>query len=95
MPSGKDPALTCTRCQGFVMTDCEETRCLNCGCRPLDVRREPEDAKRGRRRRCTNCKENAVVWHNYCQRHLDYFVEYGRKKKAQLEQAQLLMRETA
>lgn len=85
--------MTCERCQGLVVDEYGEVRCMNCGARPFEILREPEPAKQGRRRRCSNCKEAAVVGHNYCQHHLDYFVEYGRKKKMQMEQAQLLMQE--
>lgn len=66
---------------------------MNCGARPMELLREPEAAKQGRRRQCSNCKEDAVVRHNYCQRHLDYFVEHGRKKKAQRDEMRVLLQE--
>jgi len=73
-------ALICTRCQGFVMTDQYETRCLNCGARPFEVRRNLEPPKQGRRRRCGNCHEPAIAGHHYCQMHLDYFKAYKMKR---------------
>ena len=87
--------MRCGKCQGLIVTEYEESRCLNCGCRPFEVVRAPDEPKQGLRRRCTNCQEKAVAGHNYCQTHLDYFVEYGRNKKTQREQAQRLMQELA
>lgn len=87
--------MRCEKCQGLVVNDYGEVRCMNCGARPFEILREPEPAKQGRRRLCSNCKDDAAVGHRYCQRHLDYFVEYGRKKKAQRDEAQRLMQEQA
>lgn len=74
-------ASTCSRCQGFVMTDQYETRCLNCGNRPYELLREPEPDRRGRRLACSNCRQPVVEGHNYCQEHLDYFKAYHRTRK--------------
>ena len=76
MPSEKDPALTCTRCQGFVMTDPYDTRCLNCGNRPLDVLRPPEAAPQGRRKMkapgtCRTCLNEAEPDKQQCRPCLD------------------------
>lgn len=87
--------MTCARCHGLVVNDYGDVRCMNCGARPCQVLREPEQAPQGRRRGCSNCAEDAVVGHHYCQRHLDYFVERRRSKKAQMDEAQRLVQELA
>lgn len=83
--------MTCKKCRGLVVNDFGDVRCMNCGNRPLELLREPEPATQGRRRQCSNCKDDAVVGHHYCQAHLDYFIEHRRNKKAQLDEAQRLM----
>lgn len=85
--------MRCEKCQGLVVNDYGDVRCMNCGNRPLELLREPEPATQGRRRQCSNCKAAAKVGHNYCQEHLDYFVEHRLKKKAQMEQLEGLMQE--
>ena len=90
MPMTLDRSLVCGRCKGFLLTDQEETRCLNCGDRPYEKARAPEPPPQGRRRRCSNCQEDAVVGKHYCRRHLDYFAQYGRKQKAQRDEAAAL-----
>ena len=80
-------------CQGLVVNDYADVRCVNCGARPFEILREPEPAKQGLRRQCSNCKDDAKAGHNYCQRHLDYFVERRRAKLTQADEAQRLMRE--
>lgn len=87
--------MTCARCQGLVVNDYGDVRCMNCGARPLVVLRAHEEPKQGRRRSCSNCKGDAKAGHNYCQRHLDYFVERRRAKLAQADEALRLMQEVA
>lgn len=87
--------MTCEKCQGLVVNDYGDVRCMNCGARPLVVLRAPEEPKQGRRRSCSNCKALAAAGHNYCQRHLDYFVERRLQKRAQQDEAQRLMQEIA
>ncbi|MDP3595368.1 MAG: hypothetical protein Q8S75_00045, partial [Nitrospirota bacterium] len=80
--------------QGLVVDDFGDVRCMNCGARPLVVLRAPEEPRQGRRRPCSNCKDDAKAGHHYCQRHLDYFTEYRRQKKERMDEAQHLMQES-
>ncbi|NOT95441.1 MAG: hypothetical protein HOP00_03925 [Nitrospira sp.] len=87
--------MRCEKCQGLIVNEYGDVRCMNCGARPGVVLRDPEPDKRVRRRGCSNCAEYAVVGHHYCQHHLDYFVERRLQKRAQQDEAQRLMREIA
>jgi hypothetical protein len=71
----------CRRCGGFVQADGEEdTRCLICGDRPLNVP-YPEPMRDAYDRiKCRNCVKKVVPGKGYCQSCLDYMVEWRKKK---------------
>lgn len=85
--------MRCTKCQGLVLNEYGDVRCLNCVNRPCQVLREPERAPQGRRSRCKDCQNEAEPGRNHCRPHLEYFVEYTRKRKAKLDEARLLILE--
>ena len=83
----------CPKCQGFVINDFGDVRCMNCGLRPLVVTRPPDPEPT--RRRCSSCTNEAVEGKRTCQAHLDYFRDYKLKKKARVEEARDLVLELA
>lgn len=58
--------MTCPKCQGLLIDEHDETRCLNCGYRVLQVAPTPIckfHASKGR------CIKTAMKHSNYCNQH--------------------------
>jgi hypothetical protein len=55
--------MTCTKCAGLIVTEYDESRCMNCGFRPSVVLRMPEIF----RVKCMYCSSPPVVGRKSCQ----------------------------
>ncbi len=73
--------MICPRCQGFVLMQFEETRCLSCGWYDnppyQECIRDPYD-----RIKCRNCANKAVPGKGLCEPCLEYQRTYHRTMKA-------------
>ena len=76
--------MRCPRCQGYLYTDCESTRCLNCGNYPSNIPYPEPMRDAYDRTKCTNCQNTPRKGSRLClactEYNADYQVKYRERK---------------
>lgn len=73
--------MTCPRCQGCVVTQYDETRCMNCGWMQNEPLSVPAREPYWRIGKCLNCRRKAANGKKHCQVCMDYMVQYRKQRK--------------
>lgn len=80
--------MNCPKCQGLVMQDYDEWKCINCGCRPFEVTRPAPVEPDAPPTRCACGKADKLPRRTICKHCL-----YARDARAQERKKRLPLHE--